>query len=465
MGVRYVLEGSVRRAGDQVRINAQLIDATTGGHIWAERYDENNENAFALQDRVIRRIVDALAVKLSPTEKKGGAVPKTQVTAAYDAYLQGLSFYNRRTPRENATARDHFQKAVKLDPDFIAAYTALAKVYMRGVLLLEQYSLKLGFDWLTGTTKIWKFLEAAKREPNSDFYLVRSKLSLKRHQPERAVLDAERALDLSANSVDAMEALAEALIYAGKVERALETIAKAKRQSPAEPAHALYLTALAEFSQGNSSTAKASIERALQHAPDQIYFLVLKAAIHGDLGEVEQAKAVHRVFIKKTDVAWWYLEELVALYPFTDAAVMERFARGLLVTGLRNSSGAYLPLNRDTRLSGKEIKTLLFGKRIEGKGFARGFFGSTNRTWQQVRLPNGKVQHFGASIQPGVYRKNTGSGRIDGDSLCEIWPDLTSEFELCTPVFRMPPHIDRVRWGDYVLLTDSGPYPFSVSSQ
>ncbi len=112
MGVRYVLEGSVRRVGDQVRINAQLIDSTTGGHLWAERYDGSLADVFALQDRVTQKIVAALAVNLTPGEKALQTRPETGNPEAYDAFLRGWSHYRRGASDDFAKAVPYFEKVL-----------------------------------------------------------------------------------------------------------------------------------------------------------------------------------------------------------------------------------------------------------------------------------------------------------------------------------------------------------------
>ena len=122
LGVLYVLEGSVRRAGDKIRINAQLIDATTGGHLWAERYDRDLKDIFALQDEVTQKIVAALAVKLTEDEQKRLVRKYTDNIEAYDFYLQGMEYKNRYTKEANIQARQMFERAIDLDPEFAAAY-------------------------------------------------------------------------------------------------------------------------------------------------------------------------------------------------------------------------------------------------------------------------------------------------------------------------------------------------------
>ncbi len=129
LGVRYVLEGSVRRAGDQVRINAQLIDATTGGHLWAERYDGTLADVFVLQDQVTEQIVAALAVSLTGEEQVQQARHDTENAAAHDAYLQGWAHYKFLTPESLAKAVPLFEEAIQLDPAYAQAHAALASLY------------------------------------------------------------------------------------------------------------------------------------------------------------------------------------------------------------------------------------------------------------------------------------------------------------------------------------------------
>jgi len=129
LGVRYILEGSVRRAGDQVRINAQLIDATTGGHLWAERYDGGLSDVFALQDRVTGNIVEALAISLKPDEIAKSGRAETSNQEAYDAFLRGWAYYRQYTPRDVTRAIPHFERAIAVDPDYSRAYAALASIY------------------------------------------------------------------------------------------------------------------------------------------------------------------------------------------------------------------------------------------------------------------------------------------------------------------------------------------------
>src|SRR5215471_12241976 len=122
LGVRYLLEGSTRKAGNRVRINAQLIDATKGYHLWAERYDRNLEDIFALQDEVTQKIVTALEVKLTEGEQRQRGQPLTNNLEAYDCYLRGLELYDRSTQEATLLAQQLFARAVALDPQFATAH-------------------------------------------------------------------------------------------------------------------------------------------------------------------------------------------------------------------------------------------------------------------------------------------------------------------------------------------------------
>ena len=134
LGVRYVLEGSVRRAGDRVRINAQLIDATSGGHLWAERYDGSPSDVFALQDQVTHAIVTALSIQLTGKEKVNQQLADTSVPAAYDAFLKGWGYYQRQTPEDFGRARGYFEQALELDANYGRAAAALSAIYWKPII-------------------------------------------------------------------------------------------------------------------------------------------------------------------------------------------------------------------------------------------------------------------------------------------------------------------------------------------
>ena len=119
--------------------------------------------------------------------------------------------------------------------------------------------------------------------------------------------------------------------------------------------------------------------------------------------------------------------------------------------------GGYLPLHKLNKMSGSEIKSLLFGKEIEGV-----WFWNEDFPWHQQRTIDGGVEHFGWPIHLSLHRGDTGVGRIEDDMLCEQWGDLPKDLEICVVVFRVPDRNASIRWGDYVMVTDSGPQPFEL---
>ncbi len=129
LGVRYVLEGSVQKAGAKVRINAQLVDAVTGFHIWSEHYDRELKDIFAVQDEIVQTIVGKFAVEIDAAERKRVMHKKTESLEAYDYQLRGMEYFRRRTRSDNRKARQMFEKAIELDPDFAYAYVGLGRTY------------------------------------------------------------------------------------------------------------------------------------------------------------------------------------------------------------------------------------------------------------------------------------------------------------------------------------------------
>ncbi|UCE52110.1 MAG: adenylate/guanylate cyclase domain-containing protein, partial [Desulfobacterales bacterium] len=167
LGVRYVLEGSIRRAADRVRINTQLIDATSGGHLWAERYDGHIGDIFGLQDKITQKIVAALALKLTVGEQEYVVRKETDNIAAYDAFLKGWEHYRRFTPDDFAKACSYFEKVLEFDPDYGRAHAALAQTYWRGLELGWRWQMGLGVGWSEGRVLAREYLQTPMKHPTS----------------------------------------------------------------------------------------------------------------------------------------------------------------------------------------------------------------------------------------------------------------------------------------------------------
>ncbi len=294
LGVKYVLEGSVRRAGDQVRINAQLIDATTGGHLWAERYDGSIANVFALQDKVTKKIVNALAVNLT-AEEKGQPSPHAGVnTEAYDAFLQGWAHYRLQTPDNMAAAVSAFERAITLNPGYAYAHAALAAAYWQG--WENGWVKKLNKSSFGAMKAAKRHLQQAMTTPTPLAHWVASKISASEGKYEDAVKEAERAVALDRNDSTGYAALASALILAGEPTEGVDVIRQAMRLDPHYPPTYLITLGQAEFGMDRFEDAVTTLKRAVQRTPENEWALVYLAAAYGHLGKTEEGQAVVETF-------------------------------------------------------------------------------------------------------------------------------------------------------------------------
>ncbi|MFQ6024742.1 MAG: adenylate/guanylate cyclase domain-containing protein, partial [Acidiferrobacterales bacterium] len=245
LGVRYVLEGSVRRAGEEVRINAQLVDAATGGHLWAERYDGRIEDVFGLQDKVTQKIVTALAIKLTTSESEQIARPETTNVAAYEAFLRGRAHTIQDTPDGYTEAITHFEKAVELDPNYGRAYAALGSVYY--LAKLRGWHKSVGLSNNEMLRRAYGYLQQAINTPTALAHALASSMALHNGRHEEAISEAERAIALDTNDPSGYVRLAEALTLAGRPKEAVSFVEKAMRLDPHYPPSYLWVLGLAHF--------------------------------------------------------------------------------------------------------------------------------------------------------------------------------------------------------------------------
>jgi TolB-like protein/DNA-binding winged helix-turn-helix (wHTH) protein/Flp pilus assembly protein TadD len=230
MGVRYVVEGSVQKANQRVRVAVQLIEATTGYHVWSEQYDRPLTDIFALQDEIVQRIVTTLKLHVSLQEIGFGVRNRTDNLEAYDAFLRGLEAYNRFTPEANFQARQLLEKAMALDPQYAEAC----------VWLGETYWVEWVWRWNTDPSIVEPALALAQQALALDDALpsVHSLLSnvyTMGQQYDPSIAEGERAVALDPNNDDSYAVLAQALIFAGRPEEASKMMAQAIRLNPHYP--------------------------------------------------------------------------------------------------------------------------------------------------------------------------------------------------------------------------------------
>jgi len=342
LGVRYVLEGSVRKAENEVRITAQLIDAVTGHHIWADRYDGNLKDIFALQDKVTRSIVTALAVQLTVGDEQRIARKGTDNTQAYDAFLRGWEHYLRQTPDDFRQAISYFEKAVGLDPQYARAYAALAATYWETWKRLwhKKIGLDLTAHWHEPRFRAEQFLAKAMQDPTPLAHQVTSAKLLHLQQHEEAIAEAQRAIALDPNDADSYVALAGALSLAGRADEALGWVERAMRLNPHYPSYYLYQLGLARFGMEQFDKAAISLEKATALNPDDRWSYRLLLATYGLLGRSDDATRAMQA-IKEKDKRGWQnsfdpltIRASVFWLPFKEPADAERLAQGLRDAGI-----------------------------------------------------------------------------------------------------------------------------------
>ncbi len=336
LGVRYVLEDSVRRAGEQVRINAQLIDTTTGGHLWAERYDGKMDNVFALQDKITRKIVSALAVQLTAGDEKLVAGKETDSAEAYDAFLKGLAHYWRDTPENLVQAVPYLEKAVELDPNYSRAYAALAAVYQRAVTRQGWYS-SLGLSYSEAQEKAKQYLQKAMKDPTVLAHLLASDIYRAEGRYQEAITEATHAIALDSNDSVGYRAMARVLIYAGSPAEGADFIKKAMRLDPHYPPSYLLYLGFAQFGMERFEEAAASLEQATKRNPDDEWGFLLLAATYGQLGREHEAKSAMETFNglrAKAGSSHPYTLQYVDLWGFKEQTDRERLREGLRLAGV-----------------------------------------------------------------------------------------------------------------------------------
>ncbi len=339
LGVRYVLEGSVRRGGTDIRVNAQLIDATTGGHVWADRYDGDLQNVFALQDKVTRNVVSALSVELTKDDRDRVARRGTGNAQAYDVFLKGWQHYLRQTPEDFKSAIAEFNKAVELDPKYGRAYAAIAATYWEAYTRYWGSNLGLRGPH-TARFQAEQFLAKALQDPTPLAHQVASAMLLQAQQYDEAVAEAKRGIASDPNDPDGYVAMANVLSFTGKSRDALELVERAIRLNPHYPPHYLYQLGLAQFGMNRLDDAAGSLERAITQNRDDYWSQRLLLAAYGLLGRRDDATKLIAA-IKEKDrrgrvafmdpltikaVAYWY--------PFASPADAQRFADGLRKAGV-----------------------------------------------------------------------------------------------------------------------------------
>jgi adenylate cyclase len=253
LGVKYMLEGGLQKVGDQIRISTQLVDATTGDQLWAERYDCSQRDFFARQDEIVQKIVTTLNLEVDVSQRvvfPGVGGGRTNNPDAYDNYLRGLKYASNMTKQDYLKAQQMFEKAIEQDPKYAAAYVSLG------------YTLRFQWNWLWNEDPdpLNHALQLAKQaialdESLASAHGLLSSIYLSKAQFDTALGEAERAVALDSNSADSYDVLAYVLNYVGKPAEAIVAAQKAMRLDPRHRDQYLIWIGLAQTQMGHYSKA------------------------------------------------------------------------------------------------------------------------------------------------------------------------------------------------------------------
>jgi adenylate cyclase len=330
LGVRSVLEGSVRRAGNRVRITAQLIDAATGGHRWGERYDRDLTDLFEVQDDVTRRIVDALKVTLSPAEKARLADSGTSNIDAYDYFLRGRELLLGKTKNRETFEQSmkFLKRALELDPSYSQAYAGLSMAYN----LDYQNRWSDNPDISLRLAKL-NAEQAIEKDPNEPFArLVASWAAIFEKDLDRAKSEADIALSLNPNFSGAYASLGHIQTLSGLALEAIPALERAIRLDPAFKPQNLHLLGMAYLLAGKYETAAALLRERILLVPGTDFSRVLLASALGHLGEVDEARRIWQE-LKEINPKYSFREHF-ARQPFKSEEDVRRIAEGLTKSGL-----------------------------------------------------------------------------------------------------------------------------------
>jgi len=328
-GVEYVVEGSVQKAKDRVRITVQLINATTGHHLWAEKYDRELRDIFTLQDEITIRIMSALEVRLTEGEQarlryKGPGNLEAAVKAS-----KALAHFRLMNKDSNALAKKELEEAIALVPENSSLYSLLAATHLMDLWLGSTKSNLVSFA--QATTCVKKAIALDK--DNSDAYLVLGKLHEIKREHDEAIAAVERAVVLNPNGADAYAGLGIILALAGRPEEGVEFVKKAIRLNPIPPAYYFNHLGAAYRISGQYEEAITAYKKAIHNQPGFLFAHIGLAASYAFLGQEEKAHA-EAAEVLKIDPGF-SLERYAKTYPSKNKADTDRYIGALRKAGLK----------------------------------------------------------------------------------------------------------------------------------
>jgi adenylate cyclase len=296
LGVRYVVEGSVRKGGDRVRISAQLIDATTGHHVWAETYDRELRDIFSVQDEITDSIVVAMRPELRRSEQERAARREPRDLRAYDLTQRGWWYLAKHTADDNLRARSLFEQAIERDPSYADAWSGLSLTHSRDVIQ----------QWTNSPARsISELQRAARRSVSLDPQWARGHLALAMAQflagnRDAAIASAERVIELDPSMARVHRTLGGLIALAGRPDDGIAKIETGMRLDPRDPWmwRSFQILAVAHLVADRFAEAVDAAQRSLQHNPDDHNAHVLLALSYAHLGRIDEARSAVREVLR-----------------------------------------------------------------------------------------------------------------------------------------------------------------------
>jgi adenylate cyclase len=328
LGVQYVLEGSVRKGGNRLRITAQLVEATTGNHLWAERYDRDLEDIFDIQDEITQEITTALQVQLTEGEQVRLRRRQTTSLAAWDLYVRARTNFFKLTPEALVQTREQLDRALELDPEFTAPWSLLAWVHHAEGGLGWSASSDASFE--AGANAALKALEID--DANGDALSILGAIRTHQRRYDEGEEAGRKAIDLSPSTSDAYVQYARLMNLTGRAEQAKILIEKAMRLCPIYPALYLSQLALSYRMLGLYEQAIAANLEVLSRTPENAFSDLRLAACYMETGREEEARFHIREALRKNPQ--YTLAQVRVVEPHRDEGDMSRYLDSLRLAGL-----------------------------------------------------------------------------------------------------------------------------------
>ena len=327
LGVAWVMEGSVRKSGNRVRVTAQLIDGSTGGHLWAERYDGDMAEIFDFQDRIRGEIVAALEVTLTPDDEARTKQYRTESVEAYDAYLKGRTAYFQYTPNDNIKAREFFEQSIGIDPGFGQAYAYFGNCYVNAWLFMWP-GFDEGLDRAVELTE--KGVELDPGSATAHYRLGFAEIFRRNH--DRAIECFGRALEMAPDDAEVHAYYGETLNYCGDYEKAREHLEHAQALDPLFPPSWTFMFGHSAYGLGEYDKAVQFVRRALDRVPEfqvAYFFLICSLA---ELDRMDEARLAVDELLALLPA--YTVSDAERIYPFRYDEVRKKFIDNLRKAGL-----------------------------------------------------------------------------------------------------------------------------------